>query len=205
MNKLYFRALRSSIYGFFAMAALLFVPAGTLDYWQACLYSRLRGRVGRHYRVSRYERSQASGAADERWADGGKGTDSKDHHGCCAAGIQRALGCSGIGPSLYAVARAAVGLCVYLRSCGGFWTRKDFCTRICRDIRNIPGRCGIVWCRLSGSTKKNNSRQRSNAAGEEKRKSTDRLVTSIFSYFCLSPYVSSLLTPLCSAASSFYR
>ena len=35
MNKLYFRALRSSIYGFLAMAALLFVPAGTLDYWQA--------------------------------------------------------------------------------------------------------------------------------------------------------------------------
>ena len=38
MNKLYFRALRSSIYGFFAMAALLFVPAGTLDYWQAYVF-----------------------------------------------------------------------------------------------------------------------------------------------------------------------
>src|SRR6266545_8107899 len=35
MNNLYFRALRSSIFGFLVMAALLFVPAGTLDYWQA--------------------------------------------------------------------------------------------------------------------------------------------------------------------------
>ena len=35
MNTLYFRALRSSIYGCLAMAALLFVPAGTLDYWRA--------------------------------------------------------------------------------------------------------------------------------------------------------------------------
>jgi protein-S-isoprenylcysteine O-methyltransferase Ste14 len=38
MNKLYFRALRSSIYGILAMAALLFVPAGTLDYWQAYVF-----------------------------------------------------------------------------------------------------------------------------------------------------------------------
>ena len=38
MNKLYFRALRSSIYGVLAMAALLFVPAGTLDYWQAYVF-----------------------------------------------------------------------------------------------------------------------------------------------------------------------
>ena len=38
MNKLYFRALRSSIYGLLVMAALLFVPAGTLDYWQACVF-----------------------------------------------------------------------------------------------------------------------------------------------------------------------
>src|SRR4030095_2692721 len=38
MNKLYFRALRLSIYGFLAMAALLFVPAGTLDYWQGDVF-----------------------------------------------------------------------------------------------------------------------------------------------------------------------
>jgi hypothetical protein len=38
MNHLYFRALRSSIYGFLAMAALLFVPAGTLGYWQAFVF-----------------------------------------------------------------------------------------------------------------------------------------------------------------------
>ncbi|HEY2921387.1 MAG TPA: hypothetical protein VGK77_20570 [Candidatus Binatia bacterium] len=38
MNNLYFRALRSSIFGFIVMAALLFVPAGTLDYWQAYVF-----------------------------------------------------------------------------------------------------------------------------------------------------------------------
>src|SRR5262245_40050401 len=38
MNPLYFRALRASIVGLLAMAALLFVPAGTLDYWQAYLF-----------------------------------------------------------------------------------------------------------------------------------------------------------------------
>ena len=38
MNTLYLRALRLSIYGFLAMAALLFVPAGTLDYWQAYVF-----------------------------------------------------------------------------------------------------------------------------------------------------------------------
>ena len=38
MNKLYFRARRLSIYGLLAMAALLFVPAGTLDYWQAYVF-----------------------------------------------------------------------------------------------------------------------------------------------------------------------
>ena len=38
MNNLHFRALRSSIFGFLVMATLLFVPAGTLDYWQAYVF-----------------------------------------------------------------------------------------------------------------------------------------------------------------------
>jgi protein-S-isoprenylcysteine O-methyltransferase Ste14 len=38
VNSLYFRALRSSIFGLFVMAALLFVPAGTFDYWQAYVF-----------------------------------------------------------------------------------------------------------------------------------------------------------------------
>ena len=38
MNTLHLRALRSSIYGSLAMAGLLFVPAGTLDYWQAYVF-----------------------------------------------------------------------------------------------------------------------------------------------------------------------
>ena len=38
MNHLYFRALRTSIIGILAMAALLFIPAGTFDYWQAYLF-----------------------------------------------------------------------------------------------------------------------------------------------------------------------
>jgi len=35
MSSLNIRALRASLFGVIAMAALLFVPAGTLDYWQA--------------------------------------------------------------------------------------------------------------------------------------------------------------------------
>lgn len=38
MNDLYFRAVRSSVFGFLVMAALLFVPAGTLDCWQAFVF-----------------------------------------------------------------------------------------------------------------------------------------------------------------------
>jgi len=38
MNHLYFRALRASVIGLLAMAALLLVPAGTFDYWQAYLF-----------------------------------------------------------------------------------------------------------------------------------------------------------------------
>jgi protein-S-isoprenylcysteine O-methyltransferase Ste14 len=38
MNNLYFRAVRASIFGFLAMAALLFMPAGTFDYWQAFVF-----------------------------------------------------------------------------------------------------------------------------------------------------------------------
>src|SRR5215475_5768584 len=38
MNPLQFRAFRASIIGLLAMAALLFVPAGTFDYWQAYLF-----------------------------------------------------------------------------------------------------------------------------------------------------------------------
>lgn len=34
MNKLYVKAIKSAIVGILAFAALLFVPAGTLDYWQ---------------------------------------------------------------------------------------------------------------------------------------------------------------------------
>src|SRR5262245_47973337 len=38
MNTLQFRAFRASIIGLLAMAALLFLPAGTFDYWQAYLF-----------------------------------------------------------------------------------------------------------------------------------------------------------------------
>lgn len=34
MNKLHLRAIRSSIFGTLTMAALLFIPAGTLNYWE---------------------------------------------------------------------------------------------------------------------------------------------------------------------------
>jgi protein-S-isoprenylcysteine O-methyltransferase Ste14 len=38
MNDLTRRALRSSLFGIVALAALLFIPAWTLDYWQAWLF-----------------------------------------------------------------------------------------------------------------------------------------------------------------------
>ena len=38
MKDLYVRAFRSSLLGALTMAALLFVPAGTLDYWQAWIF-----------------------------------------------------------------------------------------------------------------------------------------------------------------------
>jgi protein-S-isoprenylcysteine O-methyltransferase Ste14 len=38
MKNLYFRAVQASIFGFLAMTALLFLPAGTLDYWQAFVF-----------------------------------------------------------------------------------------------------------------------------------------------------------------------
>jgi protein-S-isoprenylcysteine O-methyltransferase Ste14 len=38
MNDVTRRALRSSLFGVVALAALLFIPAGTLDYWQGWLF-----------------------------------------------------------------------------------------------------------------------------------------------------------------------
>src|SRR5262249_51844299 len=38
MSDVTIRAMRSSLAGIVALAALLFVPAGTLDYWQAWLF-----------------------------------------------------------------------------------------------------------------------------------------------------------------------
>ena len=38
MNDVTRRALRSSLFGIVALAALLFIPAGTLDYWQGWLF-----------------------------------------------------------------------------------------------------------------------------------------------------------------------
>jgi protein-S-isoprenylcysteine O-methyltransferase Ste14 len=38
MNDVTRRALRSSLFGILTLAALLFIPAGTLDYWQAWLF-----------------------------------------------------------------------------------------------------------------------------------------------------------------------
>src|SRR4029453_3085793 len=38
MQTLYIRALRSSLFGTVAMAALLFLPAGTLPYWHAWVF-----------------------------------------------------------------------------------------------------------------------------------------------------------------------
>src|SRR5262245_24996448 len=74
------------------------------------LHDGLRGSVGRHHGISRDQGSRASRAAHEGRADGGEADDPKDHHGFRAAGICRATGGSGIGPSLYVVASPAVRL-----------------------------------------------------------------------------------------------
>jgi protein-S-isoprenylcysteine O-methyltransferase Ste14 len=39
MNRMYLQALRSSVLGTLALAALIFVPAGTLRYWQGWAYA----------------------------------------------------------------------------------------------------------------------------------------------------------------------
>lgn len=39
MNSIYLRALRSSIFGTLALAALIFVPAGTLRYWEGWAFA----------------------------------------------------------------------------------------------------------------------------------------------------------------------
>ena len=41
MNKLYIRALRSTILGAIIMASLIFLPAGTLNYWQGWVFFTL--------------------------------------------------------------------------------------------------------------------------------------------------------------------
>jgi hypothetical protein len=38
MTSLNIRALRASVFGALLMAALLFLPAGTLNYWQAWVF-----------------------------------------------------------------------------------------------------------------------------------------------------------------------
>jgi len=47
MNNLIFQVLRSAIIGIAVLLALIFVPAGTIDYWQGwaygCLYHHVVG------------------------------------------------------------------------------------------------------------------------------------------------------------------
>jgi protein-S-isoprenylcysteine O-methyltransferase Ste14 len=38
VSALYFRAIRSAVFGTMALAALIFLPAGTVDYWQGWAY-----------------------------------------------------------------------------------------------------------------------------------------------------------------------
>ena len=46
MNKLYIRGIRSTILGAVVMAAFIFLPAGTLNYWQGWVFfGALPGRV----------------------------------------------------------------------------------------------------------------------------------------------------------------
>src|SRR5215510_12780473 len=38
MSKLYVKAIKSAVFGIIAFAALIFLPAGTLNYWQGCAF-----------------------------------------------------------------------------------------------------------------------------------------------------------------------
>src|SRR5262249_7662158 len=55
MSGLYIRAIRSTLLGAIAMAALLFVPAGTFDYWQAWVFLAVfmiaSGAIGTYFAI----------------------------------------------------------------------------------------------------------------------------------------------------------
>ena len=112
MNTLYFRALRLSIYGFLAMAALLFVPAGSLDYWPAYVFMAVF--VGGSAAITVYLTIKDPKLLERRMNVGPtaeKQPTQKIIMVFALLGFIAPLGCSGLGPSLHVVVRPAVGLC----------------------------------------------------------------------------------------------
>jgi len=73
------------------MAALLFVPAWSLKYWQAWMFLAVLG-VGGHP-VPDEERPKAPGAARVRRANCREGVDSKNHSDHRVIWVRRDTGC----------------------------------------------------------------------------------------------------------------
>jgi hypothetical protein len=112
MNDLYFRALRSSTFGFIVMATLLFVPAGTLDYWQAFVFMGVF--VGGSAAITVYLAIRDPKLLERRMNVGPtaeKETTQKIIMVLALLGFIALPGCSSIRPSLYVVAPPAVRLC----------------------------------------------------------------------------------------------
>jgi hypothetical protein len=80
VSKLYVKAIKSAIFGIIAFAALIFLPAGTLNYWQGWVFlATFVFSTVIHYRISGTARSKAPRTANKRGTSGGEGTNTKSH------------------------------------------------------------------------------------------------------------------------------
>ena len=92
------------------MALLLFVPAGTVRYWQAWVYLYdLHGCLGPHDALSPAKGPRAARASDERRSDRGDATGSEAHHVVCVDRLHRSPDRAGARPSFRVDHRAARG------------------------------------------------------------------------------------------------
>src|SRR5215813_3520027 len=80
MNTLYIRAIRSTILGAIVMAALIFLPTGTLNYWQGWVFFALFLVASRHRALPCDIQSGTSRTPHECRPNGGKRDVSKNNH-----------------------------------------------------------------------------------------------------------------------------
>jgi hypothetical protein len=90
MNILHKKAFGGLLFLVLVMAALLFIPAWTFDYWQAWTFLAVYFALSlADHPLSHEKGCEAPGATDARGTDRREGTDSKNHHGFHVAGIYR--------------------------------------------------------------------------------------------------------------------